>query len=144
LKKIYFACAVTAGRDHAHRYPVIVQFIKDAGMHVLSELFADTSVEASKGIGMKKGMAPAEIWRWDMDWIEEADAIIAEITQPSLGVGYEIGAANALGKPVLALYHPQPDRKPSSMIVGSPNVTLFEYDDISGVGPVIKTFLAQI
>jgi hypothetical protein len=144
MKKIYFACAITGGRDHAHRYPTIVRYIKDAGMHVLSELFAEQSVQAGKGIGMKKGMKPAEIWEWDLNWVREADAIIAEITQPSLGVGYEIAKAHEWGKPVLALYHPQPDKKPSSMIVGSPNVTLFEYKDIREVEPVIISFLAQL
>jgi len=113
-------------------------------MHVLSEAFADKAIKSSQGLGMKQGMTPPEIWEWDYNWIQEADAIIAEITQPSLGVGYEIGTAQALGKPVLARYHPQPERKPSSMIVGSPNVTLFEYDDISEVEPAIKHFLSQI
>lgn len=144
MKKVYFACAITGGRDHAHRYPVIVQYIKDAGMHVLSELFADQTVESGKGIGIKHGMTPAEIWEWDLNWVREADAIIAEITQPSLGVGYEIAKAHEWGKPVLALYHPQPDRKPSSMIVGSPNVTLCEYHTIEDVAPVIRDFLASI
>ena len=144
MKKVYFACAITAGRDHAHRYPKIVQYIKDAGMHVLSEAFAKQSIKAGKGLGMKQGMSPAEIWDWDLNWVREADAIIAEITQPSLGVGYEIAKAHEWSKPVLALYHPQPDKKPSFMIVGSPNVTLFEYDDISEVQPVITSFLGQL
>ena len=28
----------------------------------------------------------------DVDWLHEADVVVAEVTQPSLGVGYEIGA----------------------------------------------------
>ena len=41
-------------------------------------------------------------------------AIVAEVTQPSLGVGYEIGRAVAMGKRILCLYRPQPDkRKPT-------------------------------
>lgn len=144
MKKVYFACAITGGRDHAHRYPKIVEYIKDAGMHVLSELFADQSVDAGKGIGMKHGMKPAEIWAWDLNWVREADAIIAEITQPSLGVGYEIAKAHEWDKPVLALYQPQPDKKPSSMIVGSPNVTLYEYAEIEEVAPVIRDFLHNL
>ena len=33
--------------------------------------------------------------------------LIAEVTQPSLGVGYEIGRAVAMGKNILCLYRPQ-------------------------------------
>lgn len=34
-------------------------------------------------------------------------AVVAEVTQPSLGVGYEIGRAVAMGKKILCLYRPQ-------------------------------------
>ncbi|HEX7368246.1 MAG TPA: nucleoside 2-deoxyribosyltransferase [Candidatus Saccharimonadales bacterium] len=144
MKEIYFACAITGGRDHAHVYPKIVGYIKDAGMHVLSEIFASTSVKSSQGLGAQHGMTPAEIWEWDMGWIRAADAIIAEVTQPSLGVGYEIATAYTLGKPVLALYHPLPERKLSSMIAGSPNVTVFEYNNVAETEAAIKEFLAGL
>ena len=36
--------------------------------------------------------------------------IVAEVTQPSLGVGYEIGRAYAMNKPILCLYRPQPEK----------------------------------
>ena len=36
--------------------------------------------------------------------------IVAEVTQPSLGVGYEIGRAYAMKKPILCLYRPQPEK----------------------------------
>ncbi len=36
--------------------------------------------------------------------------VVAEVTQPSLGVGYEIGRAVAMGKPILCLYRPSPDK----------------------------------
>lgn len=36
--------------------------------------------------------------------------VVAEVTQPSLGVGYELGRAVALHKPVLCLFRPQSGR----------------------------------
>ena len=36
--------------------------------------------------------------------------LVAEVTQPSLGVGYELGRAVAMGKKILCLYRPQSDR----------------------------------
>ena len=35
----------------------------------------------------------ADKWIHDRDvgWLHEADVVVAEVTQPSLGVGYEIG-----------------------------------------------------
>ena len=36
--------------------------------------------------------------------------VVAEVTQPSLGVGYELGWAVALGKQILCLFRPQSGR----------------------------------
>ncbi|HET7320185.1 MAG TPA: nucleoside 2-deoxyribosyltransferase [Candidatus Saccharimonadales bacterium] len=144
MKKVYFACSITGGRDHAHRYQDIVDIIHDHGMHVLSEAFADKSVNAATGIGMKHGMSAPEIWEWDLNWLREADGIIAEVSQPSLGVGYEIAIAHTWEKPVLALYYPQPERKLSSMIAGSPNVIVYEYTDVNDTRVAIKDFLQSI
>lgn len=33
--------------------------------------------------------------------------VVAEVTQPSLGVGYELGRAVALNKQILCLFRPQ-------------------------------------
>ena len=39
--------------------------------------------------------------------------IVAEVTQPSLGVGYELGRAVAMGKRILCLYRPQENKRKS-------------------------------
>ena len=37
--------------------------------------------------------------------------LVAEVTQPSLGVGYEIGRAVDMNKRILCLYRPQPGKR---------------------------------
>lgn len=39
-------------------------------------------------------------------WFLFLVVIVAEVTQPSLGVGYEIGRAVALGKVIICLFRP--------------------------------------
>ncbi|KAM7229196.1 hypothetical protein CapIbe_019312 [Capra ibex] len=51
----------------------------------------------------------------DLAWLQQADVVVAEVTQPSLGVGYELGWAVALHKPVLCLFHPKSGRVLSAM-----------------------------
>jgi 2'-deoxynucleoside 5'-phosphate N-hydrolase len=48
--------------------------------------------------------------------------LIAEVSMPSHGVGYEIGFSLGLGKPVLALY--QEGWRVSKMISGNPDPNL--------------------
>ncbi|MEI7962017.1 MAG: nucleoside 2-deoxyribosyltransferase [archaeon] len=39
----------------------------------------------------------------DVAWIKEADLVVAEVSMPSVGVGYEIGFAESLGKKIICL-----------------------------------------
>jgi hypothetical protein len=54
-----------------------------------------------------------------MGLLVKSDALIAEVTVPSTGVGYEICRALVQGIPVLCLY--SPDAAVSAMILGNPD-----------------------
>jgi len=68
------------------------------------------------------------IYELDTGWLNDADALVAEVSSPSLGVGYEIGYLEALGKPILCLYRRQEGRRLSAMICGNRNLKIVEYD----------------
>jgi nucleoside 2-deoxyribosyltransferase len=140
MKKVYFACSIAGGRDHAHVYGDIVNYIKASGLHVLSELFSDKELRPEVGMNLD----PAFVWQRDVDWVKEADLFIAEVTQPSLGVGYEIAIAEALGKPVLGLFYKNSGRRLSPMIVGNPNVAIFEYEDVIETKSAIADFIKKL
>ncbi|HKL21332.1 MAG TPA: nucleoside 2-deoxyribosyltransferase, partial [Tichowtungia sp.] len=52
----------------------------------------------------EKNLSDTEIYARDIRGLNESDAIIAEASAPSLGVGYELGRAEAAGKPILCLF----------------------------------------
>ncbi len=139
--KVYFACSITGGRENAHLYQDIVDAIKDSGAELLSELFADQSVDSNKGISVKTNMTKNDIWKWDLDWVREADVIIAEVTQPSLGVGYEIAKAEEWGKPILTLFYKPSGNRLSAMIEGSTKNTTVYYSDSSKMKKSVTKFL---
>ena len=68
-----------------------------------------------------------EIYVRDVEWLREADVVIAEVTTPSLGVGYEVARAAVMGKPVVGLFRPEAGRRLSAMIRGNPAVQVLEY-----------------
>ena len=135
--KIYFACSIRGGRENAHIYGGLVASIKE-NAEVLSEIFAEQSLTPA---GMSR--ASTEIYKKDIAWIHEADAIIAEATTPSLGVGYEIATAEALHKPVLVLFK-NSERKLSAMIDGSPLSTVVYYTDLAEAKQAIRDFIVII
>src|SRR6185369_6899065 len=107
--KIYFSVSVRAGRENAQIYPEILKLLKQYG-EVLSERNADPSFHGE--INMKD----EEIFKRDMDWLKSADVLVADVTTPSLGVGYEIASAEILKKNILCLYRESAEKRISGMI----------------------------
>ena len=87
------------------------------------------------------GMPDMDIYDRDMDWLASADVVVAEVSTPSLGVGFEIASAIALKKKVLCLYRVQEDRKLSAMIAGCPEVTVIEYRTMEEIKTGISHFI---
>jgi hypothetical protein len=138
MKKIYFACSIRGGRDHAESYAELVTTIKQHA-EVLTEIFADQKLTSA---GMNK--PSNDIWTIDMAWITAADGIIAEVTNPSLGVGYEIAKAEDMQKPILCLYRPKEGRKLSAMIDGNPHLSVISYTTSDQAEAAIKAFIASL
>lgn len=120
--KIYFGGSIKGGRSKAEDYKKIVDYLKTIGT-VLDEHVADPNLKSSG-----ESINSVEIYNRDISWINECDILIAEVTVPSLGVGYEIGYAESLNKRIICLY--QNNASISAMIKGNDNITHISYDDI--------------
>jgi hypothetical protein len=74
---------------------------------------------------------PRAIFTRDLQWLDASDLVVAEVSVPSLGVGYEIAyARHRRAVPVIALYRAAHTKRCSAMIGGDPGVELIEYDDV--------------
>ena len=109
--KIYFCGSIKGGRQLADRYARFISHMKSYG-DVLTEHIGN----ADYGKG---GYKPAEeVYRQDTAWLTESDGVVAEVTVPSLGVGYELAFAEKLRKPCLVIYDSELNNNISSMITG--------------------------
>ena len=134
-KNIYFAVSIRGGRDDAPRYSAILEILRKFGHvfteHASAEQLTDRGETASE----------REVHDRDLAWLKSADVVVAEVTTPSLGVGYEIARACAWKKPVLCLFRPDSGRSLSAMIAGCPGVTVHEYADILETESIVESFL---
>jgi hypothetical protein len=126
---IYFSGSISGGREDAALYRRIVAHLVEDGHRVLAGMVTSEAV----GDGGET-LSPVEIFRRDMRWLEEvAEAggiLVAEVSRPSHGVGYEIGAARyRFGIPVICLWRPAFTRRCSGMIAGDEGIRLLEYTD---------------
>lgn len=137
--KIYFAGSIRGGRDDAAIYSEIINKLKKWG-EVVTEHVADAGLSEWG----EADSTDEEIYQRDIAWLSSASAVVAEITQPSLGVGYEIGQAEAQGKPVLCLYRMVPDRRVSPMMLGNQNLKQRSYANMSDVDAILEEFFGSI
>ena len=132
--KIYFSGSIRGGRSDAKLYRQIIDYLHNYG-DVLTEHIGNESVDD------KVGQTDRQIYEQDIEWLRESDIVIAEVSTPSLGVGYEIGRAVAMKKRVVCLYRSEVRDNVSAMIKGSSNLECAEYKTVEEAKKLIQVFL---
>ncbi len=136
--KIYFAGAIRGGRDETDIYNNIITYLSSKA-EVLTEHIGSSELMT---IG-ETNRSDREIFMRDMEWLQSADLVIAEVTTPSLGVGYELGIAAKLKFPVLCLYRPIKGKRLSAMISGNEKFNCQAYQTLDDAKVHIGKFLKQ-
>lgn len=137
--EIYFACSITGGRQDEKHYQQLVNTLLLDGHKVPT-----AGLTTSEVIALEVNKDPTMVYLRDTNWIRDSEVLIAEISTPSHGVGYEIGYALQLHIPVICLY--QKGVRISKMILGNKDVklTIYEYQDIYDAISFIRSKLSSI
>ncbi|MBE0524031.1 MAG: deoxyribonucleoside 5'-monophosphate N-glycosidase [Methanosarcinales archaeon] len=136
MTKVFMSGSMRGGRRLLDTYKFILKVLMSSGAEVLSQHVAlDTIFEE------EKGMSEEEIFMRDMGGVEHCECLIAEVTVPSIGVGYEICHAVSLGIPVLCLY--KEGTKTSAMILGNKGVVSKNYSNNDELQNIIVGFIYE-
>ena len=131
---IYFGGAIRGGRGDRALYVDIIRLLQSYG-RVLTEHIASESL-TDQG----EALSDVMIHDRDMDWLRSASHVVAEVTTPSLGVGYEIGRAVELKIPTLCLFRALADKKVSAMIAGCGELQIREYGEVGDLRRIFDEF----
>ncbi len=96
--RIYFTASAAGKEQYGDEYRLVINTLKDLGSQV-SELVFDRSLEEAEESPAEKD----KLYQKMSHFLKAADLVVAEISYPSVTVGYEISRALSEGKPVLAL-----------------------------------------
>ncbi len=132
---IYFAASIRAGRDDGQIYHEIVEELSKYG-DVLTKHVGNTALTPMGEEENSKKFISAR----NAKWMEETDVLVSEITQPSLGVGYELANAEVRGIPNLLLYRPTDDKSLSALIEGNEKFNIKNYTEVTEAKDLIKEF----
>lgn len=128
-------CRLNQGRSpDAPCYIQIIKLLKKMGHEVVSEHVASAGLEE-----VEASLTDEEIFNSDIRYIEQCECLVADVTVPSIGVGYEICYSVSKGKRVLCLY--KEEANVSAMVLGNRRITSILYRDIEGLGKSLASII---
>lgn len=136
---IYFSCSITGGRADQAIYQQMVDFLVAQGHEIPTAHLSKTEVMEDERV-----VSALDVYQRDVNWVNQCDVLIAEVSTPSHGVGYEVALALLQNKPVLCCY--QAGRTVSKMIVGntSPTLSLYAYEGAEDVLSALDQYLRKL
>jgi nucleoside 2-deoxyribosyltransferase len=136
---IYFACSITGGREFEPVYQAITQALLEDGHEVPTAHLAGPEVTALEAV-----VQPVEIYTRDVAWIRACEVLVAEVSTPSHGVGYEVAFALSIAKPVLCVY--RDGQKVSKMLTGNTeaNLQVKTYRTVEEAVALVRTALSRV
>ena len=125
--KIYVSGSIYGGTQKIDTYKILIEELEKYG-EVLNKQIADPNVIAN------------EVYKKDEDIFKDledkliiSDVLVAEVSIPALGVGYELGFADKLNKKIIAIYDEIYTPKVTTMIRGNKRIKLIPYQRIEEI-----------
>ena len=136
-KKVYFAGSIRGGREDAAVYKRIIDYINRT----------DTVLTEHIGLGSLSVKARTKeddvhIYERDTEWLRSSDVLIAECTNPSHGVGYELAYAEARNIPVYIFYD-KSKANISAMLNGNAYFKVYPYENEAEIYSVLYEILGK-
>ena len=125
--KFYVSGSIYGGTQKIDTYKILIEELEKYG-EVLNKQIADPNIIAN------------EVYQKDEDIFNDlekkiiiSDVLVAEVSIPSLGVGYELGFADKLNKKIIAIYDQNYTPKVTTMIRGNKRIKLIPYQRIEEI-----------
>ena len=137
MSRVFLSGSIRGGRRLVETYRFMADVMLSAGVEVLSEHVARETV-----FDDERGMSEQDIFMRDVGGIQQCDCLVAEVSVPSIGVGYEICYAVGLEKPVLCVY--ERDSNVSAMVLGNNGVVAQSYNDLDELRQIVLGFVESV
>ena len=133
--KIYVSGSIYGGTQKIDTYKILIEELEKYG-EVLDKQIVDPNT-----IENEKYQSNEDIFKSLEKQLMMADILFAEVSIPSLGVGYELGFADKIGKKIIAIYDENYTKKVSTMIRGNKRIKLIPYKNIEDITKNLEKLL---
>lgn len=142
--RIYLACTVRGDRGTVATARHIHECLVRLGHEVLTAHLLDDNVDTAED-----RLGDRDVFSRDLAWLESADAVVAETSGSSYGVGFEVGYAMGraaqFGQRVLVLFDAARRGSVSRLISGmdDPRAKLLAYERADDIAPFLERHLGR-
>ncbi|EGW49195.1 hypothetical protein HMPREF0666_02980 [Prevotella sp. C561] len=136
-KTVYFAGSIRGGREDAAVYKRMIDYINKTDI-VLTEHIGLGNLS----VKTRTKEDDEHIYERDTEWIKLSEVLIAECTNPSHGVGYELAYAEARNIPV-HIFYDKSKANVSAMLNGNTRFRLYPYEREAEIYPVLDNILGN-
>lgn len=134
---IYFSGSIYGGRQKLEAYKKLVKELTKFG-NVLDEEVADDNV-----LIREESISDKDVFESLVDRLKLANLVFAEVTVPSLGVGYEIGYADKTNKRIICVYDKTVTPKLTTMLRGNNRLKIIPYTNINEIINNLENILKE-
>ena len=110
--KLYLAAPMAGDRSNLDVNREVYDFLVGLGYEVLTEHVVKERLD------VEQGLSPREVFERDIGLLDACDVVVADVSYPSLGVGFEIAYALLRGKRVIAYCSSERYEKTSALVRG--------------------------
>jgi 2'-deoxynucleoside 5'-phosphate N-hydrolase len=141
--RIYLACTVRGDRATVLAARRIHDCLRRMGHEVLTSHLLDDNVDQAES-----RLTDGDVYRRDLEWLTGADAVVAEASGSSYGVGFEVGfvlgRAAGTGQRALVLYDASRQGKVSRLISGldHPAARVLAYGSLDEIDAFLRANLS--
>lgn len=135
--RVYLAAAMTSPNRELSAIQDLARALEANGLEVLTKHVADP-----KGKEHDRNLTDHQLAKRDLNWLRQANCLVAEVSTPSHGVGIEVMAAAQRGLPVLLLAREK--TAVSRLLRGLPGVRFSWYRDGDDAVRIMMAFLQEV
>jgi len=141
---IYLACTVRGDRGAIEGLRALVAALERGGHGILTKHLLDDNVDTAES-----ALSERDVYARDIEWLERCDALIADASGSSYGVGFEVGyvlgRADRTNQRVVLLYRADRREKVSRLIVGNahPRCHVVAYETAQELTDAVLLHLGQ-
>jgi 2'-deoxynucleoside 5'-phosphate N-hydrolase len=142
---IYLACTVRGDRGGVIGARAIADLLERGGHIVMTRHLLADEVEAAES-----ALSERQVFERDVQWLNEADLLIAEASGSTYGVGFEVGyvlgRSEHTGQRVILVYEAARASQVSRLIAGNthPACTTYPYRDAADLLRFVEGLLPSV